>query len=169
MFYGLAALAAFLAIPILPFVALRKRRRHAAVSWWFAALCFFTLLIISLFISEKIRTHAFERLAERSESLINSIRAFEIDNDRPPFSLDELIPEYLIEVPSTGIMAYPEYQYHRSEKTSALDGNPWILRISTPSGGINFDSFVYYPNQNYPETGYGGWLERIGDWAYVHE
>ncbi len=49
------------------------------------------------------------------------------------------------------------------------DNNPWVLIVHTPSGGINFDQFMYFPLQNYPESGYGGWLARIRDWAYVHE
>ncbi len=28
---------------------------------------------------------------------------------------------------------------------------------------------LYFPNRNYPQHGYGGWLEPVGDWAYVHE
>jgi len=28
---------------------------------------------------------------------------------------------------------------------------------------------LYFPKKDYPEKGYGGSLERVGDWAYVHE
>ena len=34
---------------------------------------------------------------------------------------------------------------------------------------LQFDCFVYWPERNYPEHMYGGWVERMGDWAYVHE
>jgi hypothetical protein len=43
-----------------------------------------------------------------------------------------------------------------------------VLLVSTLKGG-SFDRFLYFPLQNYPEDGYGGSLERIGDWAYLHE
>jgi len=49
------------------------------------------------------------------------------------------------------------------------DGNPWVRIVHTPSGGIKFDMMMYFPNQNYPELGYGDSFRRIGDWAYVHE
>jgi hypothetical protein len=49
------------------------------------------------------------------------------------------------------------------------DNVKFFLSNSTPSGGINFDSFLYLPLQNWPERGYGGVLQRIDDWAYVHE
>jgi hypothetical protein len=63
--------------------------------------------------------------------------------------------------------AYPEYRY--TPNATNYEGNPWVITVFTPSGGINFDQFMYFPLTNYPKTGYGGWLERVGDWAYVHE
>ena len=65
--------------------------------------------------------------------------------------------------------AYPKFEFVAGQKALDYHENPWVLCVFTPSGGINFDQFMYFPKQNYPETGYGGWLERIGDWAYVHE
>lgn len=43
------------------------------------------------------------------------------------------------------------------------------LFIDTPSGGLNWDVFVYWPEGNYPDYFYGGSSELIGTWAYVHE
>jgi hypothetical protein len=34
---------------------------------------------------------------------------------------------------------------------------------------LQFDSLVYWPERNYPDFMYGGGVERIGDWVYVHE
>jgi hypothetical protein len=47
--------------------------------------------------------------------------------------------------------------------------NAWVLYVDTPRAGINFDQFIYLPLTNYPPRGFGGRLERLGDWAYVHE
>lgn len=65
--------------------------------------------------------------------------------------------------------AYPKFEYVAGEKAKSYGDNPWVLYVFTPSGGINFDQFMYFPKQNYPKHGYGGWLERVGEWAYVHE
>ncbi len=46
---------------------------------------------------------------------------------------------------------------------------PWALQVLPPVFGVGFDLMLYFPKQDYPENGYGGWLERVGDWAYVHE
>ena len=112
--------------------------------------------------------NAFHSLAERSKPMVNAIRAYEQKHGNPPDSLDALVPEFIPFVPTTGIGAYPKYDY--SVVTNAdYGGNPWIITIFTPSGGINFDQFMYWPLTNYPAKGYGGWIERVGDWAYVHE
>jgi hypothetical protein len=67
------------------------------------------------------------------------------------------------------MMAYPEYEYITGKEAENQYGNPWVLMVFTPSGGINFDMMLYFPNQEYPPTGYGGGLERIDNWAYLHE
>lgn len=61
------------------------------------------------------------------------------------------------------------HRLRRGHDSERWDDNPWVLYVYTPSGGINFDKFLYFPLQNYPSNGYGGVLRRIGDWAYVHE
>ena len=45
----------------------------------------------------------------------------------------------------------------------------WELRVRCPSGFLNWDVFHYWPGARYPDSLYGGSVERIGDWAYVHE
>jgi hypothetical protein len=53
--------------------------------------------------------------------------------------------------------------------TRMLRNSPWELRIECSRGIINWDVFFYWPTQDYPTTLYGGGIERIGNWAYVHE
>jgi hypothetical protein len=147
-------------------LAFPRMRRYSAV----LALCsvaYLVAFICSVRLGENVRMSAFQRLAERSKPLVAAVRAFEQKHGRPPESLQALVPEFLPSVPSTGLGAYPGYRY--STPASDYDGNPWVITIFTPSGGINFDQFMYFPLTNYPKTGYGGWLERVGDWAYVHE
>jgi hypothetical protein len=50
-----------------------------------------------------------------------------------------------------------------------LRDSPWELNIPCPWGFINWDVFFYWPTQRYPDYIYGGGVERIGKWAYVHE
>ena len=116
---------------------------------------------------DKVRMQGFQRLAVRSQPLVTAIEEFAGHEGRLPTTLQELIPRYLTKIPDTGMPAFPEYRY--STETSRWDGNPWVLYVDCTAGGINFDMFLYFPKQNYPQEGYGGWLEKIENWAYVHE
>ncbi len=79
------------------------------------------------------------------------------------------MPDYLPEIPKTGMKAYPDYDYLTGEAAERYENNRWVLIVHTTSGFINFDMFVYFPEGNYPKHAYGSTLERIGDWAYYHE
>jgi hypothetical protein len=48
-------------------------------------------------------------------------------------------------------------------------GTPWELRVDCSNGFGNWDRFIYWPTREYPEHVYGGGVELLGDWAYVHE
>ena len=156
----------FVSIVLLIF---RKTRKTALL----ALLASLTYLIVSFGMFDigwQVRRYGFHRLAERSVPLVQAIRRFENEKGHPPNSLKDLIPEYLHSIPDTGMGAYPNYKYIVGEESrKRWDNNPWVLYIDTPSGGINWDMFMYFPNQNYPKRGYGGDLEQIGYWAYVHE
>lgn len=116
--------------------------------------------------AKAVRHPTFQDLAERSKPLVGAIKKFEKENGTPPARLDALVPEYLTSVPGTGIPVCPDYRYSLK---SWVEPNLWELSVPCPFGLVNWDQFLYLPEQNYPEKGYGGSLERIGDWAYVHE
>jgi len=165
----LSLFAALIAVVVLPLCLIVCRFRKPVLAWLIASLCFLPLAFGGLVVGKKVRSAAFDNLAERSAPLISAISRYIDDRGAPPQTLDELVPDYLSEIPKTGIMAYSEYRYEVGEDTERYEGNPWILRVFTPSGGINFDEFMYFPLQNYPDRGYGGSFERVGDWAYLHE
>ena len=165
----LPLLFAVFVLMVSPLLMIFRTFRASAVHTFFTAAIFTFATIVALVLAAPIRMHAFEDLAERSEPLVTAIHAYETKNGVPPPNLASLVPEFLSTVPPTGMAAYPEYQYFVGEKAASYEGNPWVLYIFTPAGGINFDSFMYFPRQNYPDHGYGGSLERVADWVYVHE
>lgn len=167
--YIYGGLAAILAIPILPLVALRRSRRSMALAWLIAAVVYLPLLFLGSYLGGRIRMQAFDRLAERSEPLVAAIQQYASDEGRPPGNLNDLVPKHLPAVPRTEMMGYPDYVYLTGADAQRYDNNPWALIVRTPSGFINFDEFLYFPLQNYPAHGHGGVLERVRDWAYVHE
>ena len=132
----------------------------------------FALTITTTFmvpwVSWWIRRAAFARVAERGEVLIKAIEAYNDDKGKFPTSLDELVPEYLEQVPGTGLRGFPDYRYTSTVQYGSYE-TPYQLMVHCSSGFLNFDSFFYWPSQDYPEAIYGGSTERIGKWAYVHE
>jgi len=168
-FLMLPLVCAELAVPISLLLAIPNRTRSYAVHLALIASAYSVLGIASLQLSDYVRMHAFRELAERSAPLVEGIMKFEAERARPPSQLEELVPEYLPKIPTTGMRAYPEYKYLVGKEALQYHGNPWVLIVHTPTGILNWDMFMYFPNGKYPDVGYGGWLERIDSWAYVHE
>jgi hypothetical protein len=109
------------------------------------------------------------RVAEQSQPLVDAITAYCTEHGHPPDSLSELVPDHIARIPGTGIGAWPEYQYLAGQQATRYDGNEWVLLVTPPNLPMGFDVFMYFPRQNYPREGYGGGIERIGGWGYVHE
>jgi hypothetical protein len=168
--YALLLAAAVVLYPVFAICAFFKRFRPDA--FFYLLICVVTVpsVVWGIEQGDRVRIQGMAAFADRSRPLVDAIRQFERERGAPPNDLQQLVPGFLPEVPSTGMTAYPDYEYHVGP-IAAQDyhGNPWALSVFTPSGMINFDQMLYFPKQNYPDTGYGGWLERVGDWAYVHE
>jgi len=115
------------------------------------------------------RSSAFPGLAQRLEPLIHAIEAYQHDKGDYPESLEQLVPHYLKRIPETGMAGYPHLFYERPpHDRRAANGDAYELRV--PCGYLlSFDVFVYWPQGDYPDYMYGGGVEKIGGWAYVHE
>ncbi len=153
------------------FALLFKSVRSTALRTLLISVAAMVFLSCGMLSSHVIRTKQFEALAERSRPLIAAISRFEKEHGKPPVKLDELVPAYLKEVPRTGMGAYPDYEY----KVSTAEAGPdhlaatWELSVPCSIGMLNWDVFYYLPTEKYPEHDYGGSVEPIKNWAYVHE
>jgi hypothetical protein len=113
-----------------------------------------------------LRSAGFRLAAERAEPLIAAIERYRAAHGHPPARLDQLVPDWLLALPPR---LPPLVIETGKDIPTHYHGNEWVLIASVPSGFLNFDQFLFFPNGAYPEHGYGGSLERIGRWAYVHE
>lgn len=166
---GPLILLALLGVPV-SVIAIPFRRTRKTATIVLLSCVIYLVGSLSLRLGAAVRWAGFERQALRGTELVHAINRFESKYAHPPPTLEALVPEFLAVVPSTGMPAYPDWRYVLGEDArERYSGNPWVLYMDCSSGFINFDMFLYFPNQNYPESGYGGWLERIGNWAYVHE
>lgn len=113
------------------------------------------------------RNPGLERITVRAQPLIEAIEAYQDETDKYPPDLEALVPEYMDEIPYTGAVGYPDFRYNRAKADSLFE--TYEVLVNTPPSMMGFDVFVYWPEKNYPESMYGGWVEPMKDWAYVHE
>jgi hypothetical protein len=134
-----------------------------------AVLC--SLFFVAFKSAHAWRHVAFVRASEVGNEVVAALDKFHARAGVYPASLDELTPNLISNIPRTGMVGYPDFYYHKSDGNRTLiDGNAeYELGIECPSGGLNWDRFFFWPDQDYPPFIYGGDIERIGNWAYVHE
>lgn len=111
-----------------------------------------------------VRHHCFEQMTVRARPLLAAIEAYQKQHGSPPCNLDVLVPKYLPKIPDTGMAAYPNFNY-----TTEDEVDPWRLEVQCSLGLLNWDVCFYRPSKKYSSYEYGGGVEPIGDWRYVHE
>lgn len=165
----LTPLVLLVGLGFLPFRRLRRAGMHALV----VALVAVAGCVGGSEVQGRVRMAGFRRVAVRAQPLVNAITQYERARGAPPESLGVLVPDYLQAVPGTGLGPYPRWEYEvlKSPPPSSAEGtgSPWELRLPCSSGPMNWDVFFYWPTHRYPGAIYGGSVERVGDWAYVHE
>ncbi len=110
-----------------------------------------------------LRMQAFASAAECAVPLVRAIERHERERGSPPESLAALVPGFLDAIPT---------RFHSltiETDSEATLGRRWMLVLSCASGRFNRDSFRYLSDQQYPERAWGGRLQRIGAWVYVHD
>ena len=133
--------------------------------------CFsFTLLTIVALRSWILHRHqAFVRASEIGDEVVQAISRYRNVKGEYPDHLDQLVPEMIDEIPYTGMMGYPQFDYQKDYQYSWSVPGQYELYIHCPLGLMNWDRFMYWPSEVYPDYIHGNRLERIGRWAYVHE
>jgi hypothetical protein len=119
---------------------------------------------------EEQRMAGLKQAAERGAPLIEAIRRYEAQHGQPPQRLNQLVPQYIGEIPPTGVRMAPQFELISDPEilNSLYSKNPWVLSVNC-AVGWSFDAMYYYPRQNYPDRIYEGPTERIGDWIYVYD
>jgi hypothetical protein len=150
-------------------LCLSKKTRALGVHALAYALAVTISVHMGVAFDRTIRLHEFEQLGERSAPLIAALEAFVDDKGVPPPSLVALVPEYLEQVPSTGMAAYPDYALLVDNDHT---GNAWALRVGATASPFDlhwFEKFVYLPNGAYDRYEAHGVYKPLGEWAYFYE
>jgi hypothetical protein len=152
------------ALATLPLLFARSYRASVLTTFVFA-VTLAALFIAGIRAAKRVRIQSFHVVAQRSEPVIAAIEKHIANAGTPPATLQQLVPLYFAAIPA----GLPPLEIHSGpDIRKAYQGNEWIVSTSV-TWIMSFDRFLYFPNQQYPERGYGGVLERVGRWAYVHE
>jgi hypothetical protein len=165
----LLALPIFIGMTIFPFsiIALIYSRYRSSAKE-VAAVCTGMVLggLVGNMAGGELRMYAFELAAARAAPLVDAIEAYERQHGAPPEQLSLLVPTFLQSLPD----GLPQIEIAIGDTArKRYLGNSWALAAAVPRGFLNWDEFIYLPNQNYPSSDLGGTIERLGSWGYVHE
>jgi len=162
---GIGYPVVFLLTIVTPAVVGPPRRR--ALLWVALSLLMGVALIVpSLRASSRARMLLIRQATARAGPLLHALERCREDQGVHAGSLDELQPDYLGEVPGTGMVAYPDFEYEPPGEAEPEAGG-YGLRVHCFVMGFN--SLHYWLSEDYPEKMCGGVVERIDGWAYVHE
>lgn len=110
---------------------------------------------------------AWVRAAEQAEPLIAAIEQYNADHGEFPSSLDALVPNYLNEIPFTGMVGYTDFMYVRSDGETPYKGYEVFIPTSF---GWSFDRLVYWPPGSDMSKMYNfGSQDPVGDWVYTFD
>jgi hypothetical protein len=116
---------------------------------------------------ETVRLAGLERIMMNGRPVIEAIERYHAATGEYPISLDALIPEFMGSLPGTGNTIFSSYEFRHAGEGSKIPS--YELFVRTPYGMLNWDEFIYRPEHTYPAEHPGGPVERVGDWAYIHE
>lgn len=147
-------------------------RSNTAASWStpIIVLCgvglYFATLIPGTWLAWQLRTFGFYLAAGRASPLVEAIRRYEDDTGLPPPDMSALVPNYLAQIPH----GLPRLDLISGEAVEReFPGNTWWLEADVSVGVLNFDRWMYLPQENYPASGPSGTYEPVGGWVYYHE
>lgn len=158
---------AVVALPVAAFVSIffTPKRRYALMTAAAWGLCIAQLFVPR--ITPDRRVDSLEQVALRAGPIVQAIAAYHAAQGAYPPNLLALTPDYLAEIPSTGITAFPKYDYRLAQKGAPFQF--YELFVLADTGFMRLDRFVYWPEDNYPDQVQGYFSERVGDWAYLRD
>jgi hypothetical protein len=162
---GYAFTAIIIPIGAVVFLFVKRKRRLVPLLACMSLVAWCALPLS--FAVEPPRNWGLRNAIASAQPLIAAIEMYKSEYGIPPARLQSLIPRHIEAIPYTRMAGYPEFEYSVVAQEDIF--KEYELLVSTSTGGLNWDVFVYWPEQQYPSEMYGGWVERIDGWAYVHE
>ena len=119
------------------------------------------LLVLYFAVSPMIWRRSLVAVATKGDQLGDAITRYESDHGAPPKNLRALVPDYLSDVPSTGLRSSRQFYY----STSGERGD-WTLTLPTSRGFLSGDVLKRNADKAYDSRGEWGDGEVVAGWLY---
>jgi hypothetical protein len=158
-------LAVVLGPALLLFAGTRRAGGHAIAIGTISLV----ILLATGDLTDRAWTHGIERAVQRSRAVTDAIERFERERGGPPKQLADLVPDYLDQVPHTGMARYPAYEYlHPATRGWPTEfDDAWALWIPTDTFPLTPSGLYFVPSKRYPRPTYDREVKQIGDWALI--
>ncbi|MDF1839003.1 MAG: hypothetical protein P1V35_14130 [Planctomycetota bacterium] len=150
-----------MAIPIsLVLLVPKSTRAHAAAA---ALCCLFALLasIAGHHYAEDTRQWGLEQTLQRSQGIVDAIHSFAEKSGSAPDSLQDLVPALLPDLPNTGLVQDPNYEY----KPGVHGQQHWTLAVRINRRASRSGVLIYNSSELYPHRADGYSYQKIDRWA----
>lgn len=155
-----------LVLLLLGFIALAYVKNRMVGMTMVMACVAFTLMASTITnLQQGLRNTAFEKLVARADTLVQAIHQFEHIRGNPPDKLSQLVPQYIREIPATGLGAYPAFKYQRLTDPNPMPDSNWMLVL--PISTSPQSRLVYLPERDYETL--SGTKEPLANWVHVYQ
>ena len=155
-----------LVLLLMGFIALAYvKNRMVGIMLVVSCVAFTLMASIITNLKQEIRDAAFTNLVARAQTLVQAIHDFENIRGRPPETLSQLVPQYIREIPLTGLGAYPVFEYHPLTDSELTPGSHW--QLSLPISESPQSQLIYLPGQNYEHL--EGVKDPIVNWVHLYQ
>lgn len=166
----------FISLPLVALlVLLAVLRRGKYRRWTIVAACLLCIALLGYVDptqvlyqkQEEARIAGLHRVAATSQPLIAAIEQYQSEHGEPPAKLEELVPAYLSDIPTTGILISPTFHYstHHAQDNTKV----WEMSVGCPRGVIDFSRYRYQNPQSLELQQHPAVVARDGNWTYEQD
>jgi len=153
-------------------------RRHVwarkTCSWALVLLPVFALMASMTWIHRAVywpvHHKAVRAVPPRAQGLVAAIERYKQDHGAPPSELSALLPDYLSEIPGTGVAGFPRFEYRLIADNESYTGR-YELFMPCPYSYAGPSALLYWPGGNgylvsWPQD--AAQRRPDSDWVYVN-
>jgi hypothetical protein len=102
---------------------IQKKIKYLHVNKLAVSFVLFVLCILLTLITSKLLHNAFLRASLNGEKIINALSNYRKNTGEYPENLEKLIPDYMDDIPFTGLIGYPCFTYSKTKDSDSQESS----------------------------------------------